>query len=544
MSLHGAAQTNEPVTRKLSLLDCIQLALAHNLQVQINRLDPDIARYALAATYGDYDPNLSFSGEHTYRLSPAQYDGVDPQGRNYAGTETEADVLRGGLTGLMPWGLNYSLGVSASDTYGTRSSTVLDRSQPTLVTNSFLDINSGNTISRVITNYPEVSSRAPFESADANVGFLSLRQPLLRNFWVDSTRLQILLNRSDLRISDLALRQQIMTTITQVEEAYYNLFFAQENIKVQEAALGLAERLLAENRKRVEVGALAPLDEKQAEAQAAGNRAELIAARGNEDTQQRVLKLLLSDDYSKWTNVRIVPAEPAVALPMRFDLQESWRNGLSRRPDLEQQRIALEKQGHIVRFQKNQALPSVDLVGSYGYRGTGDEFADAFDQVGRTDYPYWSYGAELSMPLSRTASRNNLRSAKATRDQIILQVRQLEQRVLVEIENALANASTAFQRATATREARTYAQAALDAEQKKLENGKSTNFEVLRLQRDLTTARSEEIRAVADYNIALARVAFSEGTTLERRNVTMEVVKGAGSYSDGGSGEFSPLPSK
>ncbi len=102
-------------------------------------------------------------------------------------------------------------------------------------------------------------------------------------------------------------------------------------------------------------------------------------------------------------------------------------------------------------------------------------------------------------------------------------MKQLEQTVLVQIENAIAIAVTSFERIKATREASRYAQDALEAEQKKLENGKSTNFEVLQLQKNLTAARSAEIRALADYNIALAELALNEGTTLERRHVTLEV---------------------
>src|SRR5439155_2748694 len=129
-----------------------------------------------------------------------------------------------------------------------------------------------------------------------------------------------------------------MTTVTAVEEAYYNLLFAQENVKVQQKALELADRLLAENKKRVEVGALAPLDEKQAESQAAASRADLLAALGTEDTQQRVLKNLLSDNYELWKDVSIHSAGAMPApVAQKFDLQESWRRGLSQRPDLLQQ---------------------------------------------------------------------------------------------------------------------------------------------------------------------------------------------------------------
>jgi outer membrane protein TolC len=104
-----------------------------------------------------------------------------------------------------------------------------------------------------------------------------------------------------------------------------------------------------------------------------------------------------------------------------------------------------------------------------------------------------------------------------------LEVKRREQNVMVQIDNSVKQAQSDFERVDATRQARIYAEAALEAEQKKLENGKSTSFEVLRLQRDLTTAASQEIRALADYNNDLSQLAFWEGTTLERRRVSVEV---------------------
>ena len=144
------------------------------------------------------------------------------------------------------------------------------------------------------------------------------------------------------------------------------------------------------------------------------------------------------------------------------------------------------------------------------------------DQLRGRDNPFWSGGAQLTFPLGNTGARNNYKLAKATKDQIVLQLKQLEQTVMIQIENAIAVARTSFQRVDATREARLYAEAALDAEQKKLESGKSTSFVVLQLQKDLTAARSAEIRALADYNEALAQLSFQEGSTLERRRVTLQ----------------------
>ena len=514
-------RADSTTNRNLSLDDCIQIALQHNLDVQIHRLNPDLSRLSLRAAYGAYDVNFSIAGEHDFSQSPGGY---DAQGRPYGGTQTDANAGSASFSGLLPWGLAYSLGGSLSDTYGVYPpAAVPDLTKPYAVTNSFLDLNSGKQVAYLTTNYLTKTVQTPFETASARIGALQLRQPLLKNFWTDNTRLQILLDKKTLKGSELDFRNQVMTTVFQVEQAYYNLIYSQDNVGVQQLALELAERLLSENKKRVEVGALAPLDEKQAESQVASSRANVLSAESDRDTQQRRLKVLLSDDYSKWQDAVIKPTEALLAVPETLDLRESWRRGMTLRPDLLQQKLSLEKQGYVIRYQKNQLFPQLDVVGSLGYQASTPDFSPTLDQLRGQDNPFWTVGGQMSMPLGNTSARHNYRSAKVTRDQIALQLKQLQQNILITIENDVAVAKTALLRSSATREARIYAAAALDAEQKKLDNGKSTSFTVLQLQSNLTAAQSAEIRALADYNIALAQLALDEGTTLERRHVALDV---------------------
>ena len=487
------ARAESPQTRALSLEDCIQIAIQHNLDVQIVRTGPQIAQFTLSGTYGDYDPLFRLSGRHDYNLEPG---GFDTQGRLYVGQESETDTFGSGISGLLPWGLNYDLGARMADRYGT---------------------------------FPQGTNsiRNPFEATSGQVGLLELRQPLLKNFWIDSTRLQIFLNKQNVKISELDVRLQIINTVSEVEAAYFDLIHAQESVKVQQQAMELAERLVAENRRRVEVGALAPLDSRQAESQAASSRADLLQAQSTRGTLERVLKNLLSDNYNDWANVIVQPTDALLAIPQQFNLQDSWRVGLAMRPDLLQAKLNLEKQGYVVRYQKNQLYPQLDLVGGWGYNagGVSKEFSDAFGQISSADNPFYGVGATLTFPLGNTGARNSYKSAKVSKEQIELQLKQLQQSTLIKIENAMAVAETSFQRVTATREARLYAEAALEAEQTKLEKGKSTTFVVLQLQKDLTAARSSEIRALADYNIALARLAQNEGSTLDRRQISMQVSK-------------------
>lgn len=489
------ANSQQRITnRSLSLEECTRIALEHNLGIQISRLDPQLAQFTLSGSYADYDPRLSFGARHTYNLAPG---GFDENGRPFQGTENEADSINSALTGLLPWGLNYNLGMNANDSSFTQS--LFD------------------------TNGVFIGRSNPIETTTANAGIFTMSQPLLKNFWIDGTRLQIFLDKKQLKITELGLQDKVITAVTQVEEAYYNLIFQDENIKVQQKALELAERLVAENRRRVEVGALAPLDEKQAESQAAASRADLLDAQANRETAERVLKALLSDDYNEWMDVHIQPSEALLAIPQTLNLQDSWRKGLTQRPDLLQARITVEQQTRTVSYRKNQLYPQLDLVGSFGYSASDIEFSGALGQISSRGNPNYSYGVAVTLPLANTGARNSYKSAKVTKEQLQLQLRQVEQGALISIENSMANARISYERVSVTHQATLYADDALKAEQTKLEKGKSTSFVVLQLQSNLTAARSAEIRALADYNIALARLAQNEGSTLERRNIDLSV---------------------
>jgi outer membrane protein TolC len=285
----------------------------------------------------------------------------------------------------------------------------------------------------------------------------------------------------------------------------------------------LAERLLTENRKRVEVGAMAPLDEKQAEAQTASSKADLVQARNAVAILEDTLKNLITDEYITVANVTFVPTDPLKAEKQFLDRQDSWSKGLAQRPDFQQAKLQLENAGIRLKFAKNQLLPQVDLFGTFGYNGSGYEFSDSFGQIGNADSPYWTVGGAISVPLGNTAARNSYKTSKAQREQAVLSVKRIEQQIMVEIDDAIKQAQSSYQRVGAYRAAREFAAAALDAEQKKLESGKSTSFEVLRLQRDLTTTGGDEIRALAEYNRALARLRQFEGATLQYRGIDIEV---------------------
>jgi outer membrane protein TolC len=230
----------------------------------------------------------------------------------------------------------------------------------------------------------------------------------------------------------------------------------------------------------------------------------------------------VGDDFNAWASTSLDPADKLLAVAQTLNVQDSWRHSMALRPDLAQAREQIERQNIVLRYNYNQLFPSLDLTLTYGHNGLGRTMATGLNGVQRGDNQFYSYGIVLSFPLSNTTAKNNYKSGKLTKEVLLLQFKQLEQSIIVEIDNAVKQAQTAYEKIEATRQARLYAEAALDAEQKKLENGKSTSFFVLQLQRDLTAARSAEIRALADYNKSLSTLSKSEGTTLDKANIGLE----------------------
>ncbi len=473
--LPGAfAQTNVPAGHVMSLSDCIGEAIQHNLDVQYERYNPQIDLYAVYVAYSGYDPVLSISGTHSHNDAG----GAITNGVVYT---TDNNQFNSTIGGSLPLGTTYSLGGNINDYY-----------------NPGPDANNGS------------------------IG-LNVTQPLLKNFWINGDEKTILISKNSLKRDEQQLRLQIINSITAVENAYDELIFARENLTVQEKALELAQTQLGQDQQRVQFGSLAPLDVQQDEAQVAQNRANLIAAQYALAQDQNTLKGLITDDYAKWHDQDIAPADTLTAVRQLFDVQDSWGKGLTQRPDLLQAKLDIERQGIVLKFDKNQLYPELDLKGSYGFNGAGGSYNNTFGQYEAGNRPYYSYGAQVSIPLSNAGARDQLKADKLSMQQYLLKLKQLEQSVMVAIDDAVKQAESALESVDATKQARVYAEAALDAEEKKYSVGKSTTFTVLQLQNNLTAARSQEIRALANYAEAIANLSQQEGSTIERHHLNLQI---------------------
>jgi outer membrane protein len=487
----GALQPQQTrQTRVLGLTDSIQLALEHNLDIQIARFNPLTNGYAIDFAYGVYEPIFNFTTTKSYNDRPG---GINPQtGLPFAPNINEADTYTPAITGVLPTGMTYDL-------------------TGTLSRNSQRATNLGIWL-------------PPTWPADQPGPGISLDQPLLKNFWIDNNRLQIKLSKANLKISEQSLSLQIMQTVTAVMTNYYSLLYARGNVDAQATAYKLAEQLVAENVKRVEVGALAPLDEKQSESQAAASLAALQAAQQALVVQENQFKSLLTDNYAEWTQITPIPSEQLLAVPQELNLQESWRLAVTQRPELIQLKLGIEKQNVTLKFQFNQIFPQLDVTGSYGRNAFNDTLGSTLSDLRAGSSSFYSYGAFVTIPLGgNLAARSTYKSGKATLKQILLQFKEEEQNIVLAVDNDVGQVRSSLQQVNATRDARIYAEDALAAERKKLENGKSTSFVVLQLISNLTTARVSEIQALATYNNAVAQLALDEGDTLNVNHIEVKV---------------------
>jgi outer membrane protein TolC len=488
-----AGQSNPPATRTrlLSLDESIEMALSRNLDLQIQRAYTDIARFDLNGSYGVYSPLLSFSATRDFVSQPADFDPKKP-GSDLP-YDLWTDTAGPSLSGKIPFGLTYDITAEAGrkdarTDFGTNNPVLF----PTGIrrTNNFF----------------------------AGTG-VTLRQHLLRDSWIDQDRELILVRRKDVKISEQALKFTAMKTVLAVELAYYDLAAAREQVRVQEKALELRKQFVTETRRRVEVGDLPPLDSDQAETQFENTLTALSVAREALSTRQNAFKVLITDNFIEWVNLEPSPSDSLSPMKVEVNRSESFRRALSGRPDLLQARLAVERSDVTVRFRKNQLFPSLDILGRYGSFEIEEGASAAISQAARFHDPDYSYGVVMSFPLDNVRERNDYRASKANRYIAGLQLQKAEQEVLLQVADFVNRVESRFSQVESTRKARTYAEGALAAEEKKLQNGLSTTFVVLQLQETLTAARTAEIAALADYNRALAQLAFAEGSTLEKHRM-------------------------
>jgi len=298
--------------------------------------------------------------------------------------------------------------------------------------------------------------------------------------------------------------------------------FANENLKVAEAALKAAQNLLAENRAKSKAGVMSIVDVLQAEA-AVASRVEqiLIAEKAIRDQEDQLRRLLNPGENELREDLRLTPQDPPAVALQPISLQEAIDIAIERRPEIVQAKKNVDSSELNTNFAKNQLLPTLSFQGTLGLAGLGGNLGNSVNSNFSGDFYNYGAGLVLSYPLgNRSAwSTYNKRQMEGRNAQVSLV--SVRQQIIVGVREAVRRVQTDFKRIETTKSARIMAEKQLQAEQERLKVGLSTTRFVLEFQRDLATAQGNELRAIVDYNKSLSNLERHKATTLDRYSLEL-----------------------
>jgi outer membrane protein TolC len=499
-----------PVTGAIDLTldDAVALALEHNLEIAVERLNPQTFDLQLAGVRALYRPVLSsqIGQNNVTQLPTNQLVGTQA-------VQNDLTTFNVGGTQLLKWG-----GGSASVFFNNR------RQDSTSSFNTF--------------------------NPQYNSTFSALFvQPLLRNFKTDVTRTQLRITAINRDISDLQLRATVTNTLADVRNAYWDYVYAVDQLQVARRSLELARKLLEDNRIRVEVGTLAPIDIVQAEAEVASRLQEEAQGESQARTSELALKRLIVSgaEDPRW-RAQIRPVDRPVFVPTPIDLDAAVRHALDARLDLAQSRKLLQANDLSLNLLGNQRLPSADVSASYGLQGIGGTrlfrdgnlggqiidtipggYNDALRLLRDRDYPQWNLSLSISYPIGASLAEASYARAQITVRQTQAQIRALELQVATDVTTAALLVESNMKRVDAARAARELAQRRLEAETSKFEVGLSTNFFVVQAQRDLAEAENIDLRTRLDYQKSIVNFDRVQETSLGSAGISVVATAVTGS---------------
>lgn len=489
---------NNPNALRLGLADAISTAVQQNIGVQIQRYDYREAGQSLLTAYGPFDWFTTADVEHSSSTSPTI--------SSFQSSSTRKTFADFGVQQLLPTGGTYTLGFNNNRTVQTGGGT-------------FLSPSFGSSLG------------------------LGLQQPLLRNFGIDVTRRGIYIARNTLGINSEEFRRVLINTAVSVEQAYLDLVYARRFVDVQKEALFLARDQARITQIRINVGASAPLDILQPRVQIATTEGALISAVAQVRDAEDQLRALLNLPPAEWSRP-IIPTEAVVYTPMNLDAEASVTRAFDLRPELREARLSTENARIQYRYARNQVLPRLDAILNYGAAGVGgtpvsttDPFTGqplnisttgyphALGQVLRQDFPSWTVGFQVGVPILNIGARAEARRSELELDRNVALDAQTEQNIALDVRSTVRAIDTSAKEIVATRTAREAAEQNLDAERKRYENGMTTIFQVLQIQQQLSDARARELQALVAYNKAVASYHRAVGDLLDVRNIQIEQEK-------------------
>lgn len=499
----------------LTLKDAIKLALTNNLEIAIQEFNEELNRERIVNTRGFYDPIMNLRAGWSASTVPTT--SILTAGAGIPLNTFNRLLLNSSVQQNIPGGGAFTL--SFSNDRGASNSIF-----------SFMNPQFGSNFD------------------------VTVRQPLWRGFRKTQTERQLKIQNLDSRITDSEFKQKVSEIVQQVQNQYWELVFAIENHEIQRQSMELAIIHHRNNQKRVEVGVTAPIEVTSSRADVASREQEMIQGEVRIINAQNALKRTLANDpkASLW-NLTLIPADRPGIKELQITLDQAIETALERRPELEQLRLRVEQNDVNREYLKKQGKPSVDLTANASWTGrAGQIFQDVFidrdgdgvpeTRAGRAPNPnnpffgsfgnawqqvfgfdYLNYGVfvDVQIPLRNRSNQAQLAEAAINERQLFSQLKNQQQMIIVDVRNAFEGISTQKKRLDAARMARQLSEEQLQGETKRYEFGFSTNFEVLRYQRDLAAAQVQELRALLDYQQALTSLEKAMYTIIDSNDIAL-----------------------
>ncbi len=489
---------------RLTLDEAVKFALDRNLDIAVQRLNPEIQDIAYASAASVYRPALTsqVSGASTVG-TPQSVLQLSTGGK---GVTTDTITYNGGVTQFVPKG------------GGSYAATL----------NNFRSSSDSNTS---LYN-PQFNSNWS----------LVYTQPLLRNFRIDSTRQTLAVTKISRDISDVQLRATITNTLSNVRNAYWDYVFGVQAVEVAQQSLDLASKLVQDNKTRVEVGTMAPIDVVSAQSEAASRKQALVQAQATKRTTELALKrLIVSGTQDANWNATIDPVDRPDFRPEPIDIEAAVRRALSERTDVAIARKNVEANDVTLRYLADQMKPQADFVTTYGLQGIGGTYlnrttdalgtpvtntvpggiSDALRTLFANNYPRWTFALSMQYPIGLSAQKASVARARVQVNQIQAQLKQVELQVATDVTNAAISVQNNAEAVQAAAAARELALKKLEAAQNKFDVGMSTNYEVVQAQRDLSDAQNTELRNILNYRKSLVEIERLQQTTLGSLGITV-----------------------
>ncbi len=492
---------------EMSLKNYLQLVMANNPDISIQVVNVEVQKNAITRAFGIFDPLGIARFTTTRQESPSNSALTGASSPN-----TLSQPLSLSYSQLLPTGTNYT-------------------------------VNFGNT--RLSTN----SSFATYNPGNSSNLNFNVSQPLLRGRGSYFTRLPITIARSRLKASQFSLEDQVIQLIALAEITYWNVISANQNLRVQEEALALADTALKRSKRELELGAISSLEIYQPEANYATAQIAVVQARYNVQNAENALRRQMGADLDpKYRDVPIVLTE-TVDPPtgnQNFDREALVERALNRRPDLRSQGETLAGDDLTIAQTRNALLPNLALTAQYGSAGQGGTFynrqdiftadgtkstvvsvtpggfGDSFTQLFGFGYPTYGFGLSLQLPIRDRVASANLADAVVSKKLDTLRSKSISKSIRLQVLQAITQVENSKASVELAKVARDLAQKRVDADQKRYELGTTTIFFVLASQNDLVTAESALVRESINYRINLMTLLQRTGELLDERGIQIQ----------------------